>query len=108
MAEDLQIHPSKKLEELPNEIILKILQNLDMKDLIRCGTVSKRMRSISLDESLWEKINLHGKIVPIEFLQKVLNSGCKYLSLFHSRIRGDVLHLENYICCSLPIKTFYL
>ena len=33
--------------------------NLDIKNLIRCGHVSKRIRAISQDESLWLKINLY-------------------------------------------------
>ena len=63
--------------DLPDEVILKILKNLGIKDLIRCGMVSKRMRALCWDESLWEKVNLFLKEVPIEFLQQVLNSGCK-------------------------------
>ena len=72
---------SLQFEDLPDEMILKILRNLDMKDVLHCGLVSNRIRIISRDESLWEKINLYNKIVPVEFVQLALNSGCKYLSL---------------------------
>ena len=40
-------------------------------------------------------MSLYDKEVPIEFLQKVLYSGCKYLSLYRSEILGNRLHLEN-------------
>ena len=70
----------KLFEDLPDEIILQVLKNLDIKGLLYCGTVSKRLRSISRDESLWEKINLYNKIVPIEFLKLVLNSGTDFIS----------------------------
>ena len=69
----------KLFEDLPDEIILQVLKNLDIKDLLYCGTVSKRLRSISRDESLWDKINLYNKIVPIDFLKLVLNSGTYFI-----------------------------
>ena len=47
-----------QLEDLPDEILLKIFKNLEVKDILRCGQMSKRIRAISTDESLWEKINL--------------------------------------------------
>ena len=72
----------KQIEDLPNEVILQILINLEIKDLIRCSYVSKRIRSISYNETLWQKINLYGcEKVPMEFLHFVVNNGCKYLSL---------------------------
>ena len=46
-------------EDLPDEVILRVFINLDIKNLIRCGHVSKRIRAISQDESLWLKINLY-------------------------------------------------
>ena len=80
---------SFQFEDLPNEVILKVLKNLEIKDLIRCGLVSKRIRTISRNESLWEKMNLYykeGLKVPIEFLQLVLDYGCKYLSLQNVKV----------------------
>ena len=72
----------KQIEDLPNEIILQILRNLEIKDLIRCNHVSKRIRSISYNETLWHKINLYGcKKVPVELLHLAVKNGCKYLSL---------------------------
>ena len=47
------------LEDLPNELILKVLSFLETIDLICCGQLSKRIRAISHDESLWEKLNLY-------------------------------------------------
>ena len=78
-----------QLEDLPNEILLKIFKKLDVKDLLRCGQMSKRIRAISMDESLWEKINLMFKKVPIGFLGLVLRNGCKYLSLFGAKLIGE-------------------
>ena len=78
------------LENLPDKVILKILRNLQIPDLIRCGQVSKRIREISNDETLWQKINLFNKKVPKGFLSRVLDTNCKYLSLNEARL-GDPL-----------------
>ena len=52
-------HLSKlKLEDMPDEIILKVLSYLDLLNLIRCGQLSMRIRSISHDRSLWQKVDL--------------------------------------------------
>ena len=51
-----------QLQKLPNEIILKVFSYLETKDLIQYGHVSKRIRDICHDESLWKKINLYDKI----------------------------------------------
>ena len=75
-----------QIEDLPNEMIVQVLCNLDIKDLTNCGMVSKRFRAIYRDESLWEKIRIFNKIVPMEFVQLVVNSGCKYLSLLHAKM----------------------
>ena len=50
--------PTKKLEGLPNEILLKVFDNFQINDLINCGQVSKRIRSIAHHEILWQKVNL--------------------------------------------------
>ena len=47
----------------PDEILLKVLSYLPVKDLIPCGQVSKRIRAISHDEILWQRINLHNKVL---------------------------------------------
>ena len=39
-------------QDLPDEIILKVINYLQIYDLLRCGRVSKRIRKISDDESL--------------------------------------------------------
>ena len=37
---------------------------------------------------MWEQINLCCKKVPAAFIQKVLDNGCRYLSLANSRVKG--------------------
>ena len=83
------------LEDLPDEVILKVLTYLRVKEIVMFHQVSKRIRCISHDEPLWKKINLYSNnSVPAKFLQLVFNNRCKYLSLNSTTVVGN-LHLEN-------------
>ena len=44
--------------DFPAEMLLIILTYLDVKSLINCGKVSKKIRNISNDESFWRQVNL--------------------------------------------------
>ena len=72
---------SYQLFDLPDEVILKILSFLNIKELLNCGQVSGRLRAISNDESLWLKLNLYRRQVPYDFIKKAVENGCQYLSL---------------------------
>ena len=89
----------KKLEDLPNECILNVLSFLKLPDLIRCGLVSKRIRHVSFIESLWHKIDIlnsdHSrKIVPTELVKRIINRGCKYLSLRGCKVTGKLKYSD--------------
>ena len=73
---------SCQLDELPDEVILKIVGFLDLKELLFCGQVSKRLRAIANDESLWLSLNFRNREVPYDFIEKAAGNGCQYLSLF--------------------------
>ena len=86
-----------QLEDLSNELIVKVFSYLEIKELIRCGQLSKRMRIISHDQSLWQKMNLSSdpwekctNKVPAEFLHMVIQNGCKYLSLSSEQIQSTL------------------
>ena len=80
-------------QDLPHEVILKVISYLGIKDLIRCGQASKRIREISCDESLWRKLNFtklsaeqgsqnyYKHVLPTKLLKMVLENGCQYLCL---------------------------
>ena len=91
------------LEELPDEIVLKILSYLNITHLICCSQLSKRFAAICLDESLWQKINLYKSCVPSSFISKILNNGCKYISLDQALIDG---RLDLKSACKLEYLDF--
>ena len=78
------------LQDLPDELLLKILSFSETKDLIGCGQVSKRIRRISHDSTLWVMANLEKKIVKTELLEMILRKGCRILNLSHSEIFGSL------------------
>ena len=76
-----------QLEDLPVEVLLNVLNFLELPDLNRFGQVSKRLKSASLVESLWQKIILLNKTVSINLVQKILDRGCKTLRLKSCRLK---------------------
>ena len=77
------------IENLPDEILLKICMYLGLKDLGRCLQVSKRFRKISKDKKLWQRITLFRKKVPIEFIGQALNFGLKHLSVKECKLKRN-------------------
>jgi hypothetical protein len=77
-------------QDLPDELVLKILRNLETKDLISCGQVSQRIRKISHDGSLWMTTNLEEKIVKTELLEMILSKGCQILNISNSTVIGSL------------------
>ena len=76
------------IEGLPDEIILKILSLLDIKGVLQCGQVSRKLRNISNDQSLWSKLNLSEKQIPYDFIEKAVQNGCEYLNISYSSVHG--------------------
>jgi F-box and leucine-rich repeat protein 1 (S-phase kinase-associated protein 2) len=70
-----------ELDDMPEEIILKIFTFLDIREILKCGQVSQRIRAISNDESLWLQLNFFEGHVPYGLLEKAVENGCKYLGL---------------------------
>ena len=76
------------LEDLPDEIILKILKNLEIGELVFCSKVSKKFRTISQDKSLWKKVNICDEKIPFGLVKQIVQNGCNYLSLYHCDVLG--------------------
>ena len=79
-----------KIQDLPDELVLKILRNSETKDLISCGQVSQRIRKISHDCSLWVTANFERKIVKTQLLEMILSKGCKILNISNSAFVGTL------------------
>ena len=79
-----------ELESLPDEILLKIFSYIDFQELLQCGQVSKRIRTICSDKSFWENIFLSQKKVKAEFIKSILDRNCDSLSIKNTVIDGCV------------------
>ena len=84
-----------RLDDLPNEILLKIFGSLKINDLLRCGQVSNRIRSMAHHEILWQKVNLKDKI-PAGLIQFILENGCKFLSIGTSKVEGHLIPTQTF------------
>ena len=72
-----------QLENLPNEILMKILNymNPKIKELLLFGHVSRRIRWVSHDQSLWQNLTLLPKNpVPAGLLQLIVENGCQRIN----------------------------
>ena len=85
---------STKLEDLPNEIITKVLSYLETRDLFFFGHLSTRTRAISRHKALWQKVTVYNKTLKSEFLEFMLGNGCKCLKLTDVQLKGS-LHLRK-------------
>ena len=78
-----------KFECLPDEIVVKIFEYLDFKDISHCAQVSRQLNRISDDSSIWKSrknLSIYKQTVPSEFLTYILNNGVKALSLKDCKI----------------------
>ena len=81
---------STKLEDLPNEIITKVLSYLEIRDLIFFGHLSKRTRAVRRNKPLWRKLTFHGHSLKSEFLKFIVTNGCKFLKLILVWLKGSL------------------
>ena len=89
---DLQV-ANCYFQNLPNEILLKIVDYLHIGDLLRCGQTCRRLRAIVHEESLWEKVNFScNSLVPTGLLQLILELGCEYLNISDQIVGELTLH----------------
>ena len=71
-----------QLEDLPDEIILRIFKNLDFEELFSWYQVSKRFRAISQDACLWKKVNICDEKIQFGLVKRIVQNGCTYLSRY--------------------------
>ena len=78
------------MDDIPNEIFMKVLKNLDITDVLKCAQVCKRLNSICMDETVYRITDLSERKVSTKLIELVLNRGCKDLNLHHSRLENDL------------------
>jgi len=82
---------SLSLQDMPEEIVLKILTYLGIKNILKMCQTSKRYHEICQDDSLWQRFDFSGKKVPTDFVHKLLEKGCKTLSLHYGlKLKGNL------------------
>ena len=79
-----------KFQDLPEELILTILSYLEVSVLISCGQVSRKIRKITHDNSLWVTANFVEKIVKTELLEIILGKGCMILNITNCDVIGNL------------------
>ena len=97
---------SMQLESLPNEMLLEIFSYMSMQELLQCGQVSKRIREICSDKSLWEDTDLIQKRVKAEFIKSILDRNCEELCIMDTVIDGFVKLNRPSKLAHLSIKSF--
>jgi len=103
-----------RLECLPEEILLNIVNHLPIQDLLHFGHVSKRIRRICQDKTLWKLVDLSYKKVKPEFIKAVLENDCENLNLRDAKIEGFIKlsKTSKLMCLNLDVdmyvsKTFF-
>ena len=87
---------------MPEEIMLKILSQVNIRDLFGCAFVSKRMSRIAKDKTLWEKMNLRSNVdVPALLFAKLIENGCEYLAVPNSIYIYTVSNCSDLDCLSV-------
>ena len=84
----------KSILDLPDEIILRVINYLNINIRVKFGKVLKRMRAISCDKNLRQKMNLsrdgpswrYEIDIPTKFVKMVIENGCQYLSLHYMKV----------------------
>ena len=78
-------------DDLPDEVMIEILKNVETEDLIRCHELGHiRLRNICKDESLWKKVDFSEKTVTASYIKKFIYNGfAQCLNLAQSKIVGS-------------------
>ncbi|XP_063068275.1 S-phase kinase-associated protein 2 [Engraulis encrasicolus] len=71
---------------LPDELLLRILSCLSLKDLLRTSRVCKRWHQLSFDESLWHSVDLEAKVRLGNAVGQALSAGAQRLRCPHTSI----------------------
>lgn len=75
---------------MSDEVVLQFFRWLPKSTLARCGLVCKRWRRLSLDETLWKRLDLGLKTLPPGVVGQVIARGCNLLRLARATIKPNI------------------
>ena len=87
---------SLSLQAMPDEIVLKILIYLEIKNILKMSQTSKRFHAICQENTLWQIADISSnkqyefKRVPTAFIHKLLGKECKELRLQQLKLKGKL------------------
>lgn len=81
--------------QLSDEMILQIFRWLPKKTLMRCSQVSKRFNQVSLDETLWTRLDLSCRSIREGALGRVISRGTVILRLAQAHVSYPVFLPES-------------
>ena len=87
---------SLSLQDMPDEIVLKIFTYLEIKNILKMSQTSKRFHAICQENTLWQIADVSGskqyefKRVPTAFIHKLLGKECKELRLQQLKLKGKL------------------
>ena len=99
--DDFQVINTSQLENLPNEILLKIFDYIEIEDLIICCQVSRRIRMIVRDDSLWQKVDQQTKINLPKGLLELIPAALCIVLVMGWVVSGLVMWNLLDLCCLL-------
>ena len=79
---------------------------MNIQELLQCGQVSKRIRTICSDKSLWVVTNLFQKKVKAEFIKLILDRNCDLLAISDTMIDGFVKLNKTYKLAYLELTGY--
>ena len=87
------------IEDLPNEMLVKIFNYLDTKSLGDCAQMSQRFRSVICDLSGrdWETVIKNNTNIPASLVYFALSVGCKTLHLRQSKLWFNEDSVVDYV-----------
>lgn len=85
-----QIFGEDQFAKLSDEMILQIFRWLPKKALMRCSQVSKRFNQVSIDETLWTRLDLSCRSLREGALGRVISRGTVILRLAQAHVSCPV------------------
>jgi len=99
---DVQVKEGRDLfNQMSDEVVLHVFKWLHKGTLARCSLVCKRWFRLSIDESLWRRLDLGLATVPPGVVGQVMSRGCVVLRLARATVQSNI-----FTSCLSGLPTF--